>query len=158
MNKRTLLFLGTIVLLSGGLGFFSLTRGHPWWDDFASYLMQAKSILTWTMGDFIQHNSFTVLNSSYPPGPVAYPWGFPLILAPVYAVFGPNPLALKMVSLFFYAFFLISTALLADLPDTGLVPKLQRDGVETLVQVWQATRHGVIDAHFVQHAVAPRCC
>lgn len=123
MNKRTLIFLGTIVLLSGWLGFFSLTRGHPWWDDFASYLMQAKSILTWTMGDFIQHNSFTVLNSSYPPGPVAYPWGFPLILAPVYAVFGPNPLALKMVSLVFYAFFLVSTALLARtrLPDVEAV-------------------------------------
>ncbi len=113
MNKRALFFLGLILLVSGLLGFFTLTRGHPWWDDFAGYLMQAKSILTWTMNDFILDNTFTVQASSYPPGPVAYPWGFPLLLAPVYAVFGLNPLALKLVNLVFYAGFLLSMAFLA---------------------------------------------
>ena len=109
-----------IVLSSALLGFFTLTRGHPWWDDFAGYLLQAKSILTWTMGDYIRHNTFTIENSSYPPGPVAYPWGFPLLLAPVYAVFGANPLALKLVGLCFFMVFLLSAAYLARtrLPET----------------------------------------
>ena len=113
MSKRSLFILGLIVLASSTLSFFMLTRGHLWWDDFASYVMQAKSILSWTMDDFIRHNTFTVQNSSYPPGPVAYPWGFPLLLAPVYAVFGLNPLALKLVNLVFYAIFLIAFYFLA---------------------------------------------
>jgi 4-amino-4-deoxy-L-arabinose transferase-like glycosyltransferase len=113
MSKRSLFILGLIVLASGTLSFFTLTRGHLWWDDFASYVMQAKSILAWTMDDFIRRNAFTVQNSSYPPGPLAYPWGFPLLLAPVYAVFGLNPLALKLVSLGFYAIFLVAFYFLA---------------------------------------------
>jgi hypothetical protein len=113
MNKRSLFSLGLIVLISSMLSFFMLTRGHLWWDDFASYVMQARSILSWMMGDFVRHNAFTVENSSYPPGPVAYPWGFPLLLAPVYAVFGLNPLALKLVSLAFYAVFLVAFYFLA---------------------------------------------
>ena len=113
MSKRSLFILGLIVLASGALSFFTLTRGHLWWDDFASYVMQAKSILAWTMDDFMRRNAFTVQNSSYPPGPVAYPWGFPLLLAPVYAVFGLNPLALKLVSLAFYIVFLVAFYFLA---------------------------------------------
>src|SRR5512133_3285441 len=107
MSKRNLFSLILIALISSALSFFMLTRGHLWWDDFASYVMQAKSILSWSMGDFVRHNAFTVENSSYPPGPVAYPWGFPLLLAPVYAIFGLNPLALKLVGIFFYAVFLV---------------------------------------------------
>jgi hypothetical protein len=107
MSKRNLFSLTLIALISSALSFFMLTRGHLWWDDFASYVMQAKSVLSWSMGDFVHHNAFTVENSSYPPGPVAYPWGFPLLLAPVYAIFGLSPLALKLLGIFFYAVFLI---------------------------------------------------
>jgi len=113
MSKRSLFVLGLIALSASTLSFFMLTRGHVWWDDFASYVMQAKSLLTWSMDDFVQHNTFTVENSSYPPGPVAYPWGFPLLLAPVYAIFGLNPLALKLVGIAFYAVFLVAFYFLA---------------------------------------------
>jgi hypothetical protein len=113
MTKRDLFILALIVLASSMLSFLMLTRGHLWWDDFASYLMQAKSILSWTLDDFMRRNAFTVENSSYPPGPVAYPWGFPLLLTPVYAIFGLNPLALKLVSLAFYAVFLVTFYFLA---------------------------------------------
>ncbi|MCX6066774.1 MAG: glycosyltransferase family 39 protein [Chloroflexi bacterium] len=113
MRKRSLLLLGLIALISSALSFFMLTRGHVWLDDFASYLMQAKSILSWSMGDFIRRNAFTVQNSSYPPGPVAYPWGFPLLLALVYAIFGLNALALKLVGIAFYAVFLVAFYFLA---------------------------------------------
>ena len=113
MRKKIWFALGLIVGIAVLLGFFTLTRGHPWWDDFAGYLLQARSILTWRMGDFIRQSTFTIDNSSYPPGPVAYPWGFPLFLAPAYALFGLNPLALKLVGLFFYAVFLVSLFFLA---------------------------------------------
>jgi len=95
-----------LILLSCLLAFFLLTRGHPWWDDFAAYVMQAQAILSGDMQGFLIQNAFTVQNSSYPPGPVAYPWGFPLLLAPVLALAGVHPLALKLVGVGAYAFFL----------------------------------------------------
>lgn len=108
MNKKILLTLALIVLISATISFSLLTRGHTWGDDFASYIMQAKSILHGTMGEFLERNAFTVDQSSYPPGPAAYPWGFPLLLAPVYATFGMNVLAFKLVNTFFYGLFLIA--------------------------------------------------
>jgi len=107
MSKKTLSLLALIVLLSGAISFSLLTRGHLWLDDFAAYLMQAKSILDGTMGSFVRRNTFTVTESSYPPGPAAYPWGFPLLLAPVYAVFGMSALAFKLVNTLFYTLFLV---------------------------------------------------
>ncbi|MEI6289242.1 MAG: hypothetical protein WCP19_02315 [Chloroflexota bacterium] len=94
-------------------GISTLTRGHVWLDDFAGYVMQAKSIINGDMADFISHNSFTINNSAYPPGPIAYPWGFPLLLVPVYVFFGNNPIAFKLVNIAAYTLFLIFTYLLS---------------------------------------------
>jgi 4-amino-4-deoxy-L-arabinose transferase-like glycosyltransferase len=101
-----------IILVSIILGAATLTRGHEWGDDFASYIMQAGSILNGTTPEFIQHNSLTIFESSNQIGPIAYPWGYPLILTPVYAIEGIHPLALKLPGLFFFAGFLICLYLL----------------------------------------------
>jgi len=89
-----------------------LTRGHEWGDDFASYILQAKSILDVQTQEFVDHNSITILESSNRVGPIAYPWGYPLLLTPVYAIKGNHPLALKLPGLFFYAAFLFISYLL----------------------------------------------
>ena len=110
---RNNLVLG-IVILSLILGSSTLTRGHEWGDDFASYIMQAKSILNGKTEEFVEHNTFTIFESSSQIGPVAYPWGYPLILTPIYAIKDNSPLALKLPSLIFFAGFLICLYLLAD--------------------------------------------
>src|SRR5688500_841969 len=102
-----------IVILSLILGSSILTRGHEWGDDFASYVMQAESILNGKAQEFVEQNAFTISESSSRIGPVAYPWGYPLILTPMYAVKGNSPLALKLPGLFFFAGFLICLYLLA---------------------------------------------
>lgn len=104
MQNRLLLI---IVLASLIIGAGTLRRGHEWGDDFASYIMQAESILSGTAEKFVEHNSFTIFESSAQIGPVAYPWGYPLILSPAYALKGNSPLALKLPGLLFYAGFLI---------------------------------------------------
>ncbi|PYU87708.1 MAG: hypothetical protein DMG08_27430 [Acidobacteria bacterium] len=96
-----------IIIASLFLGASTLTRGHDWGDDFASYIMQAGSILSGRTREFVEHNSFTIFESSSQTGPVAYPWGYPLILSPIYAIKGMNPLALKLPGLCFYAGFLV---------------------------------------------------
>src|SRR5512138_2302493 len=98
--QRALLIV--VILASLFLGASNLTRGHEWGDDFASYIMQAESIWNGTMQQFAEHNSFTIFESSSQIGPVAYPWGYPLILVPVYALKGLHPLPLKLPSLICY--------------------------------------------------------
>ncbi len=109
MQNRPLIIIVIISLL---IGASTLTRGHEWGDDFASYIMQAESILDGRMQEFAEHNSFTIFESSNQIGPVAYPWGYPLILTPAYAIKGNNPLALKIPALFFYAGFIMCLHLL----------------------------------------------
>jgi hypothetical protein len=105
-------FLLVVIVISFYLGASMLRRGHEWGDDFASYIMQAQSIWNGRTSEFVQRNSFTIFESSIQIGPVAYPWGYPLILTPAYALKGVHPLALKLPGLFFYSGFLVCLYLL----------------------------------------------
>jgi 4-amino-4-deoxy-L-arabinose transferase-like glycosyltransferase len=101
-----------ILILGLLLGLAVLDRGHDWGDDFASYIMQAKSIWTGSTQEFVEHNRFTIEESSIIIGPVAYPWGYPLLLVPAYAVKGLSALALKLPGLFLFLGFLVCLYLL----------------------------------------------
>jgi hypothetical protein len=83
------------------------TNGQNWGDDFASYIMQARSIVAGAPRAFIAANRYTIEHSSFTLGPVAYPWGYPLLLAPIHAVFGSNLLALKSVDMICFLLFLV---------------------------------------------------
>jgi hypothetical protein len=108
--RNKVLFI--ILLISLVIGACTLRRGHEWGDDWAWYVLQAQSILKGTTADFIQTSAFTNNESTTYVGPLAYPWGYPLILTPAYAMKGINPLALKIPALFFYAGFLVCLYLL----------------------------------------------
>lgn len=103
-----------ILSVSLALGASILTRGHDWGDDWASYVMQAQSILNGDMDKFIEHNTFTIFESSYQIGPVAYPWGYPLALIPPLLFKGLHALTLKLPGLFFFAGFLVCFYLLTE--------------------------------------------
>jgi 4-amino-4-deoxy-L-arabinose transferase-like glycosyltransferase len=105
-----LLFI--IIIISMILGAGTLRRGHEWGDDFAWYILQAKSVLNGTIDEFMETSAFTNNESTTYVGPLAYPWGYPLILMPAYALRGIHPLVLKLPGLFFYAAFLICLYLL----------------------------------------------
>jgi hypothetical protein len=103
----TALFVILLVITTLTL-FCTLTNGHNWGDDFSSYIMQAKSIAELNPHGFIEANSFTVENSSDNFGaPIAYPWGFPFLLAPFYAVFGLNMIGLKLLGVISFLFFIV---------------------------------------------------
>lgn len=97
-----------LIGLAALLHFLGLTDTHDWGGDFAQYLMQAKSLVDNRTLDFIVSNAFTINESSTPPGPVAYPWGFPLLLAPIYALVGMDLIAFKLIVLVFYILFLLA--------------------------------------------------
>ena len=101
-----------ILLISLVIGSSHLTHGHEWGDDFAAYIMQAKGIAHGDMQEFVEHNRITIYQSSSQIGPVAYPWGYPLLLTPIYALRGISPISLKLPGLIFFAGFLICFYLL----------------------------------------------
>lgn len=83
-----LLWLALILLLSGGMSLSLFSQGHLWYDDFAGYLLQARALLNGQMAQFVAQNGLAMSLSDIPSGPAAYPWGFPLLLAPLYALGG----------------------------------------------------------------------
>lgn len=84
-------------MASISLLFFRLTTGHNWEDDFALYLLQAQGLVDGKLDSVLAANAYTVKNSSFPFGPLAYPWGTSLLLTPLYFAFGLNFLALKLL-------------------------------------------------------------
>ena len=72
-------------------------NGHNQGDDFALYLRQARSIFDGDIAQVVADNRFTVLNSGGGFSPIAYPWGFPLLLAPFVHQWGLDYDRLKLV-------------------------------------------------------------
>jgi hypothetical protein len=109
-GKTLGLILGVVIIISGLIGVELLSSGHDWGDDFASYIMQADSIVSGGPAKFMEANAFTIHQSTIDLGPVAYPWGTPVLLAPLVAAFGLNLFALKSVNIVCYLVFLIILA------------------------------------------------
>lgn len=100
----TKILLILIISLSFFLNLISFKRGHTWGDDFALYIAQTKSFIENSINNLIEEQRFLEKYSSELHGPLLYPWGFPILLSPVYKIFGFNILAMKIyVFLFFIA-------------------------------------------------------
>jgi hypothetical protein len=112
-SSHTLTYALVIALSAAVLSFFNLTRDNGWGDDFAGYILQARSIVRGDMDELVSKNILAVERSSGDLAPANYPWGFPLMLAPVYALFGTKVLALKLVLTLCHALLVLAAFLLA---------------------------------------------
>lgn len=102
-----------IVTLSAALALGCFTNGHDWGDDFAGYISQASSLIHHTVGESVARTAFTMQQSSWPYAPIAYPWGFPVLLAPAYmACGGLNIFCLKLLNIPLFVLFLVVFSLL----------------------------------------------
>jgi hypothetical protein len=70
---------GLILILLLPLFFINIKNTHDWGDDFAQYLHQAKNITQ----EKSQNETGYLFNEEFFIGPIAYPSGFPLLLAPI---------------------------------------------------------------------------
>jgi hypothetical protein len=104
--KKDILTIALIMLIASIMSISRYSTGQFWWDDFASYLLQAGAILNGSMAEFTAENGRAIAQSTYPVGPAAYPWGFPLLIAPLYAVAGLSISAYKLVNTLAFAAFL----------------------------------------------------
>lgn len=99
-----------ILVISFFLQLLHYYEGQDWYSasDYAGYLMQAISIADGKINEFLIFNKSITTNSSFPIAPIAYPWGFPIILSLLYKLFGLNLIAIKFSLFFFYAGFLVN--------------------------------------------------
>jgi len=74
--------LGGVICVAALLAFHLRRAGHSEGDDFALYLRQARSLFDGDTGAVVADNRFAVLNSDPGFSPIAYPWGWPLLLSP----------------------------------------------------------------------------
>ena len=86
-KPRNVIIAAVILFLP--LLFLGTRTSHDWGDDFAQYIHQAGNIVK---GIPQSETGFIYSQENY-IGPQAYPVGFPLLLAPVYAIAGNNMLA-----------------------------------------------------------------
>lgn len=72
--------------------------GHDWGDDFALYTRQAQSLVEGNPSQIVAETRFSVQESGWAFSPNAYPWGWPILLAPGVLFFGLNYLKLKLIT------------------------------------------------------------
>ncbi len=116
-----------LVTAIGVIAMINHFSGVDWGDDFALYMRQAKAVTTGSIGDVLHDNRFAVDNSGWNTfSPYSYPWGWPLLVAPFYAVFGLNYEVFKVLEVlalctFLAAFFAIVRRRGGVIPATLLV-------------------------------------
>jgi hypothetical protein len=84
-----------------------LRPGHDWGDDFALYINQARALVRGDVQFVLHQNELTVNRSAWQSfSPYTYGWGFPMLLAPLYAVFGLSYTAFKALEVALFLGFL----------------------------------------------------
>ena len=99
--------LGVVVIGSGILAVQLHRNGHTQGDDFALYLRQARSLFDGDIGAVLADNRFSVLNSDAAFSPLAYPWGWPLLLSPFVHLWGYDYDRLKLVEVGIFMVWLV---------------------------------------------------
>jgi hypothetical protein len=87
----------------------TIRSGHFWGDDFAQYIQHAKNLAT---GKPFQETGY-IYNPNAPEiGPRSYPPLFPVLLAPIYCIFGLNLTSMKVEGIVFFGAALLLVSLL----------------------------------------------
>ena len=98
LQKGGVVFL---ILISVILCLAGIDDGHNWGGDFSLYIAQAKSIVEGTTKTLYLENHWAMAHiPNY--GPDLYPPGFPVLLAPLYYIFGIHFIAFKIYMIVFF--------------------------------------------------------
>ena len=112
--KNEVVIVILLISVIGAFHIFTMRDGHGWSEDFALYILQAKSIsegIDHRETDFIWNPRSIGIPSSFPPG-------LPILLSPVYKFFGMNLHAMKIeiLSVFLLLLFFAFWAFRSELP------------------------------------------
>lgn len=99
-----------IILFSILIEFVTLDRGHDWGGDFSLYLMHARNIAT---GHSYGDTGFVINPINLGHSPSSYPPLYPLMISPLYRIWGLDYAPFKILNLCFFAIALWFVYLLA---------------------------------------------
>lgn len=154
-SRSQLSIVVPLVALVGLFHFLTIRPGHYWGDDFALYILHARNIVQgvpYSDTGYIFNPSFATLS------PRAYPPVFPLLLAPVYAVFGLNLTAMKtlVIAAFLLSLITLSLHLREEIPFAWLVAFLLLLGLNPFF--WEFKDQVMSDYPFLLFAYAALVC
>ncbi len=94
--------IGLIVLSCTVLCILNSEKGHNWGGDYSLYIHQTKSINENRSHQLAIANKYVVENSSvHSFSPTLYPWGFPLLLTPIYTIYDDDYTAFRFLEVIF---------------------------------------------------------
>ena len=128
---KKLVFCFAIIGLAT-VSILNLRPGHMWGGDFSLYIRQASGIINNDREQIARDVHFMLENSTeHTFSPVAYPWGFPALLAPVVAAMGMDDYpslsdfnVFKWYIVFFYIVFVLFYYLWVKNKFGGWIPVL----------------------------------
>lgn len=126
--KKPSALLSTLALISIiGYSIFlilgMIKPGHDWGGDFALYINQCVHLSHGSIAQLHKQNTFAMQHSLYEIGPYLYPQGFPILLLPVYWLFGISLYKMKIYcALFFIASLFLFYKLIRPLFSTSIIP------------------------------------
>ncbi|MGH9837768.1 MAG: hypothetical protein ACREEM_03180 [Blastocatellia bacterium] len=91
-SRRARLWTLSIILAVGAFYLSTIKPGHNWGDDFAMYILHARNIAE---GKPYADTGY-IYNPRWVIGPVTYPPIYPLLLAPIYKLWGLNLTSMKV--------------------------------------------------------------
>jgi hypothetical protein len=115
-----------LAVLLGGIYYATLRPGQDWGSDFSQYINHARNI---ALGrPYLETGYVVTLPEAAAHMPASYPPVFPLLLAPVYARFGLNYVALKFVPEAMFVFAAIALYVLGRLRGLAPLPAVSAAG------------------------------
>ena len=109
-ERRTVVgtvILGVVIAVAAAVAIALHRNGHTQGDDFALYLRQARSLFDGDVAQVVADNRFTVINSGGAFSPIAYPWGWPLLLSPFVHLWGYDYDRLKLLEVAAFCVWLV---------------------------------------------------
>ena len=101
-NTAISLILAIITLILCAL---KVNDGQYIMGDGAGYIAQAIALAQGATAQYISENTLMMTKCDWIFGPTAYPWGYPMLLAIAYKIFGFNIIAFKSVGIICYGLF-----------------------------------------------------
>ena len=90
-GRKRLVVAGLLVFVFAMLlASYGIANTHGWGDDFSQYIAQARALAEGNVNEWYARNSFTIEHSESGLGSNAYPWMTPILIAPIYAIWGLN--------------------------------------------------------------------
>ena len=108
-DRKKLVIVGFIVfVVTMAISSIGIKNTHSWGGDFSQYIAQARAIVEGDINGWHARHSYTMDHSWDGLGSDSYPWLTPILIAPIYAIWGLNYIPYQLFMSFCFAITILS--------------------------------------------------